>query len=106
MGEIFSHQKIVVLCDNLAVCIALNTGKAKCTFLQSCLREICFVAALNEFEIRAKHLFSEENRISDCLSRFHKGPKYRDLFFQSVPNNASLVEHKVTSHDFKFMNNW
>jgi hypothetical protein len=47
----FKSKKIVVQCDNMAVCIALNSGKAKCKFMQKCLREIIFFAALNEFEI-------------------------------------------------------
>jgi hypothetical protein len=32
-------------------------------FLQNCLRELCFIAAMHEFEVRAVHLAGSENRI-------------------------------------------
>ena len=63
-----SRKKIVIYCDNLASCIVINSGKAKCNFLQKCLREVCFLASVYEFEARAVHLDSESNRLADCLS--------------------------------------
>jgi hypothetical protein len=42
----------------------LNSGFTKDEFMQCCLREICFIAATHEFEIRAKHIAGKENRIA------------------------------------------
>ena len=69
-GKYFKGQRIVVFCDNLNVCHLLNHGNSRSEILQDSLREICYLAACNEFELRAQHLSSEENRISDVLSRY------------------------------------
>jgi hypothetical protein len=79
-GNNFKHKRILVLCDNLSVCITLKTGKSRCPFLQSCLREICYFAAINEFEIKAQHLPSEHNRIADHLSRWGLNPIHEQQF--------------------------
>ncbi|XP_053383791.1 uncharacterized protein LOC128549997 [Mercenaria mercenaria] len=104
-GSNFKHRRIIVLCDNLSVCIALNTGKARCSFLQSCLREVCFIAAINEFEIRAQHILTSENRIADCLSRWHKNDSYQKQFFALV-KDENISECTVVDNDFEFKNNW
>lgn len=89
-GTQLKHLRIVVLCDNLSVCIAINSGKSRCKFLQSCLREICFVAASSEFEIRTQHISSVDNRIADHLSRWHKWEGHQQKF-------KNLAENMVTS---------
>jgi len=60
-------NRVVIFCDNQAICIFINSEKARSVFLQQCLFEICFIAAVNEFQIEAEHLSSYYNRISDCL---------------------------------------
>jgi hydroxyacyl-ACP dehydratase HTD2-like protein with hotdog domain len=47
----------------------LNSGSTKDSFMQNCLRELCFVEATHEFEVRAKHIAGEENRLAVYLSR-------------------------------------
>jgi hypothetical protein len=37
-GPDLYKKKVIFLCDNLAVCIVLNTGKARSGFLQQCLK--------------------------------------------------------------------
>ena len=49
--------------------------------LAVCLREIWFLAALYEFEIRACHLSSSENRGADLLSRWNLNSSFQNLFF-------------------------
>jgi len=70
--RLWSHQwrglRIVVYCDNLSVVCSLNSGRVQDKLLASCLREIWFLAAVHEFEIRACHLSSSENRGADLLS--------------------------------------
>lgn len=104
-GQHLQHMKIVVLCDNQSVCVTLNTGKARCPWLQSCLREISYYAAINEFEIRAQHLSSEENRIADHLSRWHAGEKH-ELNFRSLTKGFNLTEWIVNEADFVLSNDW
>ena len=48
---------------------ALTSGKVKDLSLAAILRDIWYVAASSEFELRAVHLPGEENRAADLLSR-------------------------------------
>ena len=73
--------------------------------MQSCLREICFHAAIGEFQIRAKEISGSANRIPDNLSRWHDSPKYAELFYSSVAKlNVNLTEYFVTENCFHFTN--
>jgi hypothetical protein len=101
----FRHSRIVILCDNLSTCIAINSGKAKCPFLQKYIREICFISAVYEFEIKAQHISSSENRLADHLSRFEQGEFHRNEFF-SLTKNYRLKEFSVKSTDFDILNPW
>ena len=102
----FSRKKIVIYCDNLATCIVINTGKAKCKFLQHCLREICFLASIHEFEVRTVHLDSESNRLADCLSRWHLDSKYQNQFLNLASIHNITEEVLIEPDCFKFLHNW
>ena len=81
-GHRFRGKKIRILCDNLSSVQVINTGRSKDPFLSACSREIAFLAACNEFELRCLHLSSEENRLTDLLSRWEKDPKNQEKFFK------------------------
>ena len=49
--------------DNEAVATILNTGASKDLELQTMLREITFLAAQNQFVLKAKHINGVDNRI-------------------------------------------
>lgn len=104
-GKHFKGQKIVVFCDNQSVCQIINSGKSRCEILQDSLREICYLAACNEFELRAQHLLSEENRISDILSRWDLDVPNRNRFWE-LTEGYSLKEFSVSENLFYFINNW
>ena len=38
--------------------------------MQHCLRELWFLSALHEFDIRARHIPGEHNLLADALSRW------------------------------------
>lgn len=75
-GHKFRGKCLVVYCDNLSSCFVLNKGSTKCKFMQACLREICFLAAVGEFEIKASHIKGVSNRLPDLLSRWDLDSKY------------------------------
>ena len=52
--------------------------------MQDCLREIAFLAAVHEFQIKMVHLESKANRISDCLSRWDLDYSHRLEFFAAT----------------------
>ena len=70
-GKEFIGKRIVIYCDNQAVCRIINSVKARCEFLQQSLREIYFLAAITQFEIRAQFLEGSANSLEDVLSRWH-----------------------------------
>ena len=87
--------------------MALNAGISRNPFMQSCLREICFYAAIGEFQIRAKEIAGSSNRIPDYLSRWQEGQKYTELFHSSVANEfGTLTEYFVTEELFRFSHDW
>ena len=104
-GNNFKGKKLQMFCDNQAVCHVINTGKSKCTILQDCLREIAFLAACNEFQIRMVHLSSECNRLSDHLSRWDLDISHRQKFFDLV--KGQTVTESIVSQDlFHLTHTW
>lgn len=85
--RLWGHQwrglRIVVYCDNLPVVSSMNSGRVYDKLLAACLREIWFLAAVHEFEIRACHLSSSENRGADLLSRWHLNSSYQQEFLST-----------------------
>ena len=78
----------------------LNTGASRNSFLQSCLREICYIAALNNFDIKSQHIPGCDNRIADTLSRWDLHDKFRRDFKQ-LTSDLEVIEDFV-SDDFFF----
>ena len=93
--------RILVRCDNFALVQALNSGKAWDSFLAAALRELWFVAARHEFELRAAHLRSSENRAADLLSRWHLDNSYASQFC-AMPLFSALEEVIVPAEYFCF----
>ena len=85
-GKFYVGKRIQIFCDNESVCHCINSGKTQNEVLQSCLREVSFLAAIYEFQIKAVHLSSSANRIADHLSRFYMNPVHRDQFFELTKN--------------------
>ncbi len=48
----------------------INSGRGKETFMLQCLRELTYIAAVREFEFRARHIGGVNNRLPDLLSRW------------------------------------
>ena len=83
-GAILKGKKLVVNTDSSVSCQVLNSGFSRDHFLQYCLWEICFYAALHEFQIKAHFIQGVSNRIPDWLSRWHLKPSYKSMFYESV----------------------
>ena len=104
-GKNFKGKRIIVFSDSNSACLVVNTGKAWCPILQECLREICYLAAINEFELRLQHLHSQSNRKADHLSRFHLGAWHQYRFFE-LTRGFELTEEIVDESHFQFANSW
>ncbi|KAK3726496.1 hypothetical protein QZH41_003891 [Actinostola sp. cb2023] len=95
-GHSWTGLRIQVFCDNQAVVSALSSGKVKDQLLAACLRDIWYIAATYDFEIRAVYLTSGDNRVADLLSRWHLGPKFREDFEQLLVTQALTERSYVT----------
>ena len=104
-GKFFKGKIIQIYCDNESVCFCLHTRKSHNEILQGCLREVAFLAAIFEFQIRAVHLSTDCNRLADSLSRYDISQKHRDQFFELT--KGFVLEECVVSHCmFNFENSW
>ena len=69
-GARWAGLRLTVRCDNEAAVTVVNTGRCRNSFMNSCLREICYIAAIYEFEVRAVHVPGVFNKLADVLSRW------------------------------------
>ena len=80
-------KKVSILCDNEATVWVINTGKTRDTYMQCCLRELCYISAINDIQLFAKHIPGIDNRIPDMLSRWSVSPELKNCFIQTELKN-------------------
>ena len=98
------HRKFIVSCDNQAAVTVINSGSTKDYFMQRCLRQLWFSAAVFDFELQARHIPGVHNVLADALSRWDSDPSLHDTFrmsacslgrvytFQHVPSDCLLFQ--------------
>ena len=99
-----SGKKVKIYCDNMSAVYIINSNKTRDRFLQDCMREILFMAAVHGFEIRAEHIGTAQNRLPDLLSRWHLGARYRQEFNRLKSDNMYRV--RLDDNLFDFQNDW
>ena len=103
-GEQLQGMYFWVHVDNEAVSTILNTGASRHIGLQDILREVAYIAATNQFVIRARHIMGITNRIPDWLSRWQE-PGARKQF-RHYAQNGSLKQIKITNAILNLDNKW
>ena len=73
--------------------------------MQACLREVCFLAAVYEFEIRAVHIKGEYNRLPDSLSCWESGYQIRNTFCERT-KDLKMTEVSFSEELFSFIHSW
>ena len=101
----FGGKKIVCLCDNMCSVTLINTSRSRDSFMQACLREICYLGARNSFELSAEHISGVDNRLADHLSRWEVADKHREQFEGST-NQCHFDEDNVTDGVLNFSHPW
>lgn len=104
-GHLWTGHRIQFACDNIAVVQVINSGRARDKFLLSCLRELCFLCATNEFEIHAVHIPGTQNRLPDLLSRWGKSPANSCEFFR-LSGLIPADEVEMQDSLFQFSHDW
>ena len=99
--------RILVRTDNLNTELAINTGRSRVPFIQSCLRDLWFYASLHDFELQALHIPGYANIIADALSRWDSHPEFRDTFYEAASlHYDTLTEYTCHSDLFHFDCQW
>lgn len=89
----------------MITCRLINRGMSREEYHQACLREICYIAALNEFIVRTQHIRTKENRVADILSRYHLNKDSARLFRDSI-SISNPVRQVVDSNFFNLNTIW
>ncbi len=79
--------------------------RASDRFLLKCMRELVWLAATWEFQIRAKHIPGVTNRLPDLLSRWSLTCKAQEEFLK-ITNGMVRTELCVTDKLFLFGHDW
>ena len=94
-------KNVLAYCNNQVTVNVINSGKAGNSFTKSCLREIFFICAVNDTQIKVIHKPSRLNKIPDCLSRISKDPKQWHIFKQ-LTEGLEVEQILIKGEDFKF----
>ncbi len=104
-GELFRGQNVQMFSDNMATVEVFRSGKSRDPFMQTCIREILYIAAICEFQIRLKHLSTSDNRLSDLLSRWALDPKNGEIFLQET-SHLNTQEVVIPDHCLSLQSSW
>ena len=106
-SEELRGQRILVRTDNQNTELAINTGRSRVPFVQSCLRELWFYASRFDFELRALYIPGHQNTIADSLSRWDNDPHYQHLFYEAAHlHYNTLTEYSCSFDLFRFDCQW
>lgn len=97
-------HNITVYCDNEPTVSSINSGKARNPAMHSCLRELVFVSATTQCQVRAVHIEGVFNRLPDFLSRWELGMEFRKKFWREAPTGMKVVS--LPSKLFNFAHDW
>ena len=79
-GPSLKGKHIVCNVDNESVCTVINRGHSRDPELQDGMREVAYIAAINNFELFMVHIPGRKNLIPDLLSRWGEGPRIHKRF--------------------------
>ena len=103
-GKSIENRNILAYCDNQVTVDIINKGKAKNRFEQACVRELCYLTGKRNAWIKLVYLSSDENRISDSLSRWSdKRQRHR---FWEITDGIEVEFKNVEENDLKFTHGW
>ena len=105
-GRELAGKKIKLFSDNWSVVCTMNTRRARNKVFQKIHRELAFLQAIHDFQLKVEFLPGIENRAADLLSRWHLCPSYGERFFETYSLQFHLQEVYVWPGLFTFSNHW
>ena len=85
-GNNWTHQKIVIKCDNQAVVSILKLGKTKDSALACIARNILLEAARLHITMSVIHMLGKNNVVADTLSRWQNTHNNWHTLYSSIEN--------------------
>ncbi len=96
-GSEWKGQRIMIACDNKILIDVVNEGRARDKFLLMCMRELVWLAATFEFEIRTRNISGMTNRLPDLLSRWSFSSsdeiKFHNLMRDMVRSECTSISY-------------
>ena len=68
--------RVLLSCDYTNACLAIQDGRSRDDFVQSCIEELFLLTASRDIELHAKHWPGREMGRADTLSLMHLGGRY------------------------------
>ena len=87
-----SNLKVKIYVDNQAVVFLLNYGITRSPYLAACLREIFYVLAMFNIELRAEYIPSKENCLADLCSRAFSSNLHFNQFNKLLNDKVLILE--------------
>lgn len=87
-------KRLRMYCDNQAVVMVINTGRARDEVLQMCLRWLCYLLTLADSMVKMEYIETKHNKCADILSRSFHSEVARDNCDTMIREN-DLVEVEV-----------
>ena len=85
-------------CDNMVVCLALQSGRSRDLYLQHCVREVFLLVAAGDIKLVAVHRPGVTLVRADALSRQHMSRVHRQI----VRDDVGLQRAKRINVPVKF----
>ena len=89
------NLKVRIFVDNQACVALLNYGITKSPFLAACLREISYVLARHNIELKAEYVPSKENVMADLCSRAFLSDMHYSNFNQLLNKGILKLEYII-----------
>ena len=87
-----ANLKVRIYADNQACVALLNYGITRYPFMAACLREINFVLAKFNIEMRAEYIPSKQNHLADLCSRAFSSDVYFKNFNKLLSEKVLVLE--------------
>ena len=95
-----ANLKVLIYVDNQACVALLNYGISKSPFLASCLREIQFMLAKFNIELRAQYIPSKMNSLADLCSRAFSSDIHFKNFNKCLSDGTFKLDYIFYEHFF------
>ena len=104
-GHELRGNRIVINCDNESCCYVINFGRSKDLFLQAAMRELVYLLATFQVELKVTHVLSDQNQVPDWLSRWPLGGEVRKKF-RNFARGKRLQRYRPSAALLKFSHDW